>query len=303
PSLAACARRGWPFVAVALGAVAAVLGAYLAADIGTRAGDRASAAERGTALDQAPVADRAPAPDPAPAPRRTGAPRLISSYTTRFTPGEPRVRNIQIAARILDGTVVRPGRTFSFNKVIGPRTRARGYVPAPSIRGDRMIADDVGGGICQVSSTLFNAVFEAGMRIRDTRSHTLWMPEYPVGREAAVSYPELDFTWENDSGHPVTIRAFATDSSLTVSLWGVRRYDVRAKTSRRYGFTPYRTVTDRGPRCLPTRGARGFEVDVWRVLRRDGRTVRRERFHTTYQPQARVRCVGLSGDRRAGADR
>ncbi|WP_344942932.1 VanW family protein, partial [Actinomadura miaoliensis] len=292
---------GWPFVAVAFGAVAAVPGTYLAADIGTRAGDRASAAENASAFHRAAAAGRAPGPAPAPvrapAPVQTpapppGAPGMISSYTTRFTPGEPRVRNIQLAARILDGVVVRPGRTFSFNRAIGPRTRARGYVPAPSIKGSRMVADDVGGGICQVSSTLFNAVFEAGMRIRRTRSHSLWMPEYPIGREAAVAYPDLDFTWTNDSRHPVTIRTSYTGASLTVSLWGVRRYDVRSKTSPRYGFTPYGSAIGLGASCLPTRGARGFQVDVWRVLARDGRTVRRERFHTTYEPRTRVRCVG-----------
>ncbi|GLZ14420.1 hypothetical protein Acsp04_46550 [Actinomadura sp. NBRC 104425] len=301
PSLAACARRGWPFVVAALGAVAAALGTYLTAGLGARAGDRASAAENATAFGRVGAAGRAPGPAPvrAPAPPPPAAPGMISSYTTRFTPGEPRVRNIQLAARALDGTVVRPGRTFSFNRVIGPRTRARGYVPAPSIRGSRMVADDVGGGICQVSSTLFNAVFEAGLRILRTRSHSLWMPEYPIGREAAVSYPDLDFTWTNDTRHPVTIRASYTGDSLTVSLWGVRRYDVRSTTSPRYGFTPYGSVTGLGPSCVPTRGARGFQVDVWRVLARHGRTVRRERFHTTYEPRARVRCLGP----RRGADR
>jgi hypothetical protein len=215
----------------------------------------------------------------------------ISSYTTRFRPREPRVHNIQIAARILDGTVVRPGQTFSFNRVVGPRTRSRGYVPAPSIAGTRLVGRDVGGGICQVSSTLFNAVFEGGLRIRRTRSHSLWMPEYPVGREAAVAYPHLDFTWTNDSGRPVTIRASYTSASLTISLWGSRRYDVRSKTSRRYGFTSYGSAIGSGPWCVPARGARGFKVDVWRVLERDGREVRRERFHTTYEPQTEIRCL------------
>ncbi|MGP4021817.1 VanW family protein [Actinomadura sp. 3N407] len=216
--------------------------------------------------------------------------RPMSSYTTHFTPGEPRVRNIELAAESLDGHVVAPDRTFSFNGVVGPRTKRRGYVPAPAIMGSRLV-NDVGGGICQVSSTLFNAVFRAGLDIRKSRAHTMYMPEYPEGREAAVSYPALDFTWRNDTGQPVRIEIAYTASSLTVNLWGERKYEVRSKTSERYGFRPYRTGVGRGRRCVPMVGRKGFEIDVWRTLLDDGRKVRREKFHTEYRPQPKVKCA------------
>ncbi len=272
----------WPVAAGTLVVTGFLLGEYLgvARDPGAQAAARAGSASR-------PAASPAPS---APSARPGAGERRISRYTTRFKPGEPRVRNIEIAARILDGRTVRPGATFSFNRAVGPRTRSRGYVPAPAIVGTRL-RKDVGGGICQVSTTLFNAVFQAGLDIRRVRAHSLYMPEYPQGREAAVAYPGLDFTWRNDSGHPVVIRTSYTRSTLTVSLWGRRRFDVRSRSSGRYAFAPHGAGTGRGHRCVPMAGRRGFAIDVWRTLLEDGRPVRRERFHTRYQPQPRVECA------------
>ncbi|QFG24005.1 VanW family protein [Actinomadura sp. WMMB 499] len=263
-------RRWWPFVVGVLVANGFLLATYLWAP-------------------REPAATAVSAPDPA-ARRTAPAERPMSTFTTRFDRGEPRVRNIGIAARLLDGAVVRPGATFSFNEVVGPRTEDRGYVPAPVIMGPRLV-NDIGGGICQVSSTLYNAVFRAGLDIERARAHTMWMPEYPDGREAAVAYPDLDFRWRNDTTAPVRIEVERTDSSITVSLWGERRYEVRSETSERYDRTPYGRAVGRGSRCVPTTGREGFEIDVWRVLLEDGRKVRREKYHTEYQPQPEVTCV------------
>ncbi|TDD95450.1 VanW family protein [Actinomadura rubrisoli] len=267
PGLGECARRWWPLVAGALALSGFILGEYLGVPH-----------ESGAAAAPRPVA----AP---PVPQE----RPMSSYTTRFQPGEPRVRNIEIAARILDGRVVRPDETFSFNEAVGPRTKRRGYVAAPAILGSRLV-NDVGGGICQVSTTLFNAVFQAGLAIQSARAHTMYMPEYPLGREAAVAYPDLDFTWRNDSGRPVVVRVGYTASSLTVSLWGRRRYDVRSRSSDRYGFERHGAAVGRGRGCVPMTGRKGFKIDVWRTLLDGGRRVRRERFHTEYGPQPKVTC-------------
>lgn len=273
-------RRWWPLVAGTLATTGLLLGAYLWAP-----------REPGAAATMAVPPRDASLPGGAAPDAAAGAPEQpMSSYTTHFTPGEPRVRNIELAAEILDGHIVAPGRTFSFNGVVGPRTRGRGYVPAPAIMGSRLVKD-VGGGICQVSSTLFNAVFRAGLDIRRSRAHTMYMPEYPEGREAAVSYPALDFRWRNDTGHPVRIQVGYTASSLTVSLYGERRYEVRSKTSERYGIRPYRSGVGRGRECVPMAGRKGFKIDVWRTLLDDGRRVRREKFHTEYRPQPKVKCL------------
>lgn len=280
PELRECLRQWWPFVAGTLATTGLLLGAYLWAPRGP--GTSATLAVRGKAPPGGSSSKRT-------APGAARRERPMSTYTTRFTPGEPRVRNIELAAQILDGHVVAPGATFSFNDVVGPRTRRRGYVPAPAIMGPRLV-NDVGGGICQVSSTLYNAVFRAGLDIRKARAHTMYMPEYPQGREAAVSYPALDFTWRNDTRRPVRIQVAYTGSSLTVNLWGERRYEVRSKTSEPYGFKPYGTGVGRGRKCVATAGRRGFKIDVWRTLLQDGRKVRREKFHTEYRPQPKVKC-------------
>ncbi|WUH97883.1 VanW family protein [Spirillospora sp. NBC_00431] len=276
-----CVQRWWPFVAGTLATTGLLLGAYLGVP-----------REPGASAKLAVLGGLAPdgAPPKKIVPDRPPPERPMSSYTTRFKPGEPRVRNIELGAQILNGHIVASGATFSFNDVVGPRTASRGYVPAPAIIGPRLV-NDVGGGICQVSATLFNAVFRAGMDIRKARAHSMYMPGYPEGREAAVAYPDLDFTWRNDTGRPVRLQVTYTASSLTVSLYGERKYQVRSKTSERYGFMPYTTGVGRGPKCVPTTGRRGFEIDVWRTLLENGRKVRRERFHTEYAPQPQVRCV------------
>ncbi|MFC4056406.1 VanW family protein [Actinomadura syzygii] len=280
PGLRECARRWWPFVAGTMATTGLLLGAYFwFPPVPAPSPLSAGGEPVGPLPDGADGAD-AEAP---------GGP--MSSYTTRFTPGEPRVRNIELAARILDGQVVQPGATFSFNDAVGPRTRSRGYVPAPAIVGPRLVAD-VGGGICQVSTTLFNAVFSAGLDIRKARAHSMYMPEYPEGLEAAVSYPDLDFTWRNDTRLPVRVQVAHTGSSLTVSLWGERRYEVSSAVSQPYEFVSQGTgvLRGRGRSCVPTPGRPGFEIDVWRTLLLGGREVERERFHTEYRPQAKVEC-------------
>ncbi|MBW8485792.1 VanW family protein [Actinomadura parmotrematis] len=282
PGLGVCVRRWWPCVAGTTAVTVSLVGAYLISG-GGGPEPGAAAAEPGTGPppEARRVADRA----------ATGRAAPIGTYTTGFRPGEARVRNISLAARALDGRTVAAGARFSFNGAVGPRTARRGYVPAPTIVGARLV-NDVGGGICQVSTTLFNAVFDAGLKIRRARAHTQWMPEYPQGREAAVAYPGLDFVWRNDSGHPVTIRTALTPTTLTVTLWGTRRYRVRSDISRPYRITRAGTAAPgRGARCVPMPGGRGFSIDVWRSLYEDGRRVRRERYHTVYQAQPKASCV------------
>ncbi|MCQ0018788.1 hypothetical protein LUX39_37540 [Actinomadura madurae] len=86
------------------------------------------------------------------------------------------------------------------------------------------------------------------------------------------------------------IQVTYTGSSLTVNLWGDRRYEVTSRSSERYGFTPHGTGAGHGRRCVPMTGRKGFEIDVWRTLLAEGRKVRREKFHTEYSPQPEVTC-------------
>ena len=143
---------------------------------------------------------------------------VVSEFTTRYEPGQPRVTNIKRAAALLDGTRLAPGQRFSMNEALGERTTAKGFVPAPQILGNQFV-DSVGGGISQVATTLFNAAFFAGLRLDEHRAHSIYIDRYPLGREATISWggPELIFT--NDWDASLLMRLIATDTEITVRFY------------------------------------------------------------------------------------
>lgn len=143
----------------------------------------------------------------------------VSRFTTYHDCCEPRVHNIQLLADTLDGYVVYPGEEFSINDVIGPRTRAKGYVGAPILCASGYCVG-VGGGISQFATTMFNAIFWGGYERLAHRPHSIWIDRYPVGIEATLSYGSLDVAFRNDTVTPVTIRTRHTSTSITVELWG-----------------------------------------------------------------------------------
>ncbi|GAA1581006.1 VanW family protein [Actinomadura kijaniata] len=223
--------------------------------------------------------------------RRLGIRERISTFTTRFPCCAPRVRNIQTISRILDGRIVRPGETFSLNGTVGRRDRARGFVEAPMILNGRFV-NDVGGGVSQFTTTMFNAVFFGGLEDVQHTPHSFHISRYPAGRESTVSYPQPDFRWRNDSPYGVLIDTSFTGTSVTVTFWSTRRYEIRSQSSARYAVRGFESRTESGPGCIPMPGAEGFKIDVWRIFKRDGKVVRRQKFHTTYLPEPRVTCGG-----------
>jgi vancomycin resistance protein YoaR len=116
-----------------------------------------------------------------------GIHELVSEFTTYYPCCAPRVSNIQRAAEIMDGTIVRPGQRFSLNEVLGKRTTARGVVEAPQIFNGRL-EDAVGGGVSQIATTTYNAAFFAGVQIVTHEPHEFYISRYPMGREATVSW-------------------------------------------------------------------------------------------------------------------
>lgn len=190
---------------------------------------------------------------------------VLGTFTTPFSCCQPRVRNITLIARAVDGTLVGPGQTFSLNDVVGPRTRAKGYVPAPFIL-DGELSTDIGGGVSQFATTLLNATYFAGLRIDTHQPHSFYIGRYPPGREATVNYPTIDLKWTNTSGAPVLVRAATRNTSLTVTLYG--RDDGRS----------VRSTT--GPRT-PVAG-KDFRITVTRETAIPGQPVTRESWTTTY---------------------
>ncbi|AAU22219.1 VanW family protein [Bacillus licheniformis] len=143
----------------------------------------------------------------------------IGQYVTYFNSGnKSRTHNISLAAKAIDNHVVFPNETFSFNKVVGMRTPDKGYMKAPVIvRGE--LSEGVGGGICQVSSTLFNAVDRAGLEIVQRYSHSRRVPYVPPGRDATVSWGGPDLRFQNKYNQPVLIRAKRHGGTMVVTLY------------------------------------------------------------------------------------
>ncbi|WP_152654840.1 VanW family protein [Oceanobacillus sp. CFH 90083] len=143
----------------------------------------------------------------------------LNRFTTRFREGNvERTRNIELAAAAINNTVIFPGEHFSFNEIVGERTRERGYLPAPVIvKGE--FSEDIGGGICQVSSTLFNAVDLQGIEITERYAHSREVPYVPKGRDATVSWWGPDFAFRNKYNQPVLIQAAAKEGEMTVAIY------------------------------------------------------------------------------------
>jgi vancomycin resistance protein YoaR len=221
--------------------------------------------------------------------RKLGVAEQVSSFTTDYPCCAPRVTNIHRIAEIVNGHLVRPGETFSLNGLVGRRDLARGFVEAPMILDGRYV-NDVGGGVSQFTTTLFNAVFFGGFQDVQHTPHSFYISRYPAGRESTVSFPQPDFRWRNDSPYGVFITTSYTSTSVTVRFWSTKRFDVESESSARYDVKGFPTLTDNGPECIPMTGVDGFTIDVWRIFKNDGEVVRRQRFRTTYTPEPQLTC-------------
>ncbi len=144
----------------------------------------------------------------------------VSRFTTFFNCCEARVTNIRTMARALNGYVLLPGESLSIDAVIGPRTTAKGYVPAPYLLAGEGQCCAVGGGVSQFGTTIHNAVFWGGFRVLAHQPHSAWISRYPLGIEATLVYRSIDYRFRNDTASPLTIRTSTTGTSLTVELWG-----------------------------------------------------------------------------------
>lgn len=218
----------------------------------------------------------------------------ISTFTTYMPPNPPRTENIVIAARTLDGTYVPRGKTLSLNAVLGERTAAKGYNKAPVINAGRL-TNSYGGGISQLSTTLFNAVFFSGAKIEEFHPHSFYISRYPEGREATISWPDVDNRFTNDTKGGILVRSFVSGNAVTVELWGTKTWDVKATKSPRRNIRQPKRIVDRSPGCVPQSPSEGFEVTIGRIFSRDGKQVRTSSFVTRYIPEDHVVCAGPTG--------
>lgn len=222
--------------------------------------------------------------------RETLPKERISSFTTYYAAGQSRVTNIKVAVRKLNGTYVPPGGQLSLNGILGQRTPDKGYVKAGIILNGRL-SDAYGGGISQVSTTLYNAAYFAGVEFNEYRAHSFYIPRYPEGREATISWGTIDQRWTNNTDGGILVRAFATDTAVTVELWGTKTFSVESVKGPRRNIVQPRSVVVDTPGCVNQSPMVGFDVTVTRIIRQNGTEVKRENVSTHYDPEEKVTCT------------
>ncbi len=224
-----------------------------------------------------------------------GVVEQISTFSTNFT-NQASGTNIRVVAAEVDGALVLPGEEFSLNGYTGPRGEAEGYVPAGVINNGEF-TQAVGGGISQFATTMFNAVFFAGLEDVFHKPHSYYISRYPAGREATVYYDSIDLQWRNDSPTGVYVQTVWTSNSITVTFWGTQRFDVESISSNRYNTrTPVVQDKPDDGSCSPQGGANGFDITVTRVFEdpSTGAQIRTEDFQTRYAAEPVIRCVPVA---------
>ena len=151
----------------------------------------------------------------------------LSTYTTSFNPGAVnRTINVRLATKSVNNTVVMPGEIYSMNKTLGPRTVAKGYKDAPVIIGTTT-KDELAGGICQVTTTVYNAALLAGMDIVERKPHGLAVSYAPLGMDATISGNAIDLKFKNNTSHPIYLSATTGSNTLTIKIYGVNEHPNR----------------------------------------------------------------------------
>lgn len=224
-----------------------------------------------------------------------GITEKVSSFTTRYAPAAYRDINQGRAAELINGTIVEPGETFSFNETVGERTRANGFTSGTIIKGG-VFREELGGGVSQVVTTTYNAAFFAGMTDIEHHPHAFYISRYPVGREATVYWGSLDMRFRNDTDYGVLIRAYISPSSpgregtMTVELWSTKVWEIKAGLSAKRNFREPGVRYDPTSRCIPQSPVRGFDIDVYRTFYKDGKKIKTETDTAFYKAADEVRC-------------
>ena len=226
--------------------------------------------------------------------RALGIKEQVSTYTTQHPCCANRVSNIHRIADLIRGVIIEPGQTFSVNEFVGQRTTANGFLADGAIQQGEFV-QEVGGGVSQFATTMFNAAYEGGYEIVEHKPHSQYISRYPEGREATLNFPDVDLKVHNNSPHGIYVDTSYTDTSITVSFWSTRWVSVSSVTSARSNFTPPETIVRSNPALAPGQevvvqeaAGQGFNVTVTRTLSfPDGRT-ESEDYFTTYVARPRI---------------
>ncbi len=231
--------------------------------------------------------------------RAMGITGAVGSYETVYGGDPNRIHNVQLVAHLVDGKLIAPGATFSFNGATGERSAAKGFLEAPVIINGE-VQTGLGGGICQVSTTVFNAAYEAGLPITARTNHALYISHYPLGRDATVNYPDVDLKFVNDTDHWMLLRTYVGSYSLTVSLYGApqhRRVETVSAPLRFVSPPPIEKTVDAtlapGTTVVDDSGVPSQSTSVERkVYGADGKLLSDATWYSSYRSEPRIIRVG-----------
>jgi vancomycin resistance protein YoaR len=231
--------------------------------------------------------------------RALGITARIGRYETIYGGDPNRIHNVQLVAHLVDGKLIAPGATFSFNHATGARTADKGFREAPVIINGELTTG-LGGGVCQVSTTVFNAAYEAGLNITERTNHALYISHYPQGRDATVNYPDVDLKFVNDTDHWILLRTYVGSYSLDVELYGAplhRRVVTETRPLEETGAAPLDRVADRtmfvGSTVVEESGEPSRSTSVRRrVYTANRRLLYDNTWYSSYRGEPRVVRVG-----------
>lgn len=224
-------------------------------------------------------------------------PDKLGAFTTRYDPSNKnRANNVSISADKIDGTIIMPGEIFSYNQTVGERTIAAGYKEAGAYSGGRVV-QDVGGGICQTSSTLYNAVLLANLEIVDRTNHQFLTSYVEAGKDATVTWGGIDFKFKNSRSYPIKIEASAKNGVCEMSIYGIREeteYEVEIQ-SEVLSYLPYTTkyeedsTLEEGKEVIDQSGYEGCTSETYRILKKNGKIISKTLLSKdTYDPMTRI---------------
>jgi len=226
----------------------------------------------------------------------------LSSFTTYFNVNEvQRTENVRLSAELIDNTILMPGQEFSYNNIVGERSIERGFKVAKVYQGGQIV-DGLGGGICQTSSTLYNAVLLADLEVTERKNHSLSVAYVKLGRDATVSYGAIDFKFKNNMQTPIKIDTDISGGTLVVKILGIddnpgKSIDIRTETVnvRNYTESIIEDVTmPVGTSKVITTGKNGYTVKTYKIIKENGVVVAEKLLSTdTYAPVVQVKKVGV----------
>lgn len=228
-------------------------------------------------------------------------PDLLATYTTNYSSsGANRSNNIALATAKINGTVLMPGEVFSYNGTVGKRTVAAGFREAGAYVNGKTV-NEVGGGICQVSSTLYNSVLRANLEIVARTNHMFTVGYVPIGADATVSWGGPDFKFKNNRNYAIRIVATTHNKNVTIKIFGLKQdNDCTVEIlSYRTGTVPYKTTytNDRslvsGQTKVIQAGSNGARSVTYKILKKDGQEISREVIsRDTYSPHNQIIARG-----------